>query len=76
MKITRQRLTEILKEEMQNVIDEGFKDYFPELTFGKKPWPPRAPEKSHMWKDPETGLSRWVTKDEHAELSASAEGDS
>ena len=63
MKITKSQLKQIIKEELESVLNEGWLDRM--NPFKKEPWPPRAPEKSHMLLDPSSGGKHsWTTKDD------------
>ena len=80
-KITKRQLARIIKEELENAMasrlsEEELDENWLKKLIGREeePWPPRAPAKSHMWKDPETGENRWVTKDEYEDLATIEEG--
>tara|TARA_R110000824_G_scaffold78951_4_gene198996 strand:- start:762 stop:1229 length:468 start_codon:yes stop_codon:yes gene_type:complete len=63
MKITKSQLKQIIKEELENVLNEGWLDRM--NPFKKEPWPPRAPKASHMLLNPSGGGEHsWTTKDD------------
>jgi hypothetical protein len=74
-KLTQNLLKSLIKKTISEEVSTNESWFNRLIGREEEPWPPRAPERSLYWKDPETGEGHWVTKDELRRLEAGEEVD-